>query len=57
MPGLSLRQIAENAVKEAEQQTILSVLRSTGGNKCQAAKDLKVDYKTLRLKIKKYGLE
>jgi two-component system nitrogen regulation response regulator GlnG len=56
-PGLSLRQIVENAVKEVERQTILSVLKSTGGNKAQAAKDLKLDYKTLRMKIKKYGLE
>jgi DNA-binding protein Fis len=32
------------------------VLRSTGGNKAKAAKILKTDYKTLHLKVKKYGL-
>lgn len=57
LPGLSLRQIVENAAAAAEKQTILGVLKSTRGNKSQAAKDLKVDYKTLRLKIKKHGLQ
>lgn len=57
LPGQSLKQIAENAVEEAEKQAIRSVLKSTGGNKSQAAKILKTDYKTLHVKIKKYGLK
>lgn len=57
MPGRSLKQIAENAVEEAEKQAIRNVLKSTGGNKAKAAKILKTDYKTLHVKIKKYGLK
>jgi DNA-binding NtrC family response regulator len=55
-PGSSLKQIAESAVEEAEKQAIRKTLRSTGGNKSQAAKILKTDYKTLHVKIKKYGI-
>jgi len=57
LPGQSLKQIAENAVEEAEKQAIRSVLKSTKGNKSQASKILKTDYKTLHVKIKKYGLK
>jgi DNA-binding NtrC family response regulator len=57
LPGRSLKQIAESAVEEAEKQAIRNVLQSTGGNKSKAAKMLKTDYKTLHLKIKKYGLQ
>ncbi len=57
LPGQSLKQIAESAVEEAEKQAIRAVLKSTGGNKSQAAKILKTDYKTLHVKIKKYGLK
>ncbi len=56
LAGQSLKQIAERAVEEAEKQAIRNVLKSTGGNKSQASKILKTDYKTLHLKVKKYGL-
>ena len=55
-PGLSLKKIAEQAVEAAEKQAIRNVLRITHGNKSQASKLLKTDYKTLHLKIKKYSL-
>lgn len=55
--GLSLKQIAEAAVEEAEKQAIRNTLKATGGNKSQAAKILKTDYKTLHVKVKKYGLQ
>jgi two-component system response regulator HydG len=55
--GLSLKKIGVSAVEEAEKQAIRNVLRSTQGNKSQAAKILKTDYKTLHVKIKKYGLQ
>jgi len=55
--GLSLKKIGDNAVEEAEKQAIRNVLRTTQGNKSQAAKILKTDYKTLHVKIKKYGLQ
>jgi DNA-binding NtrC family response regulator len=54
--GWSLKEIGVNAVEEAEKQAISHVLRSTQGNKSHAAKILKTDYKTLHVKIKKYGL-
>ena len=57
LPGQSLKEIAEKAVEESEKQAIRSVLKATGGNKSQAAKVLKTDYKTLHVKIKKYGLK
>ncbi|HJT23478.1 MAG TPA: sigma-54 dependent transcriptional regulator [bacterium] len=57
LPGQSLKQIAEAAVEEAEKQAIRNTLKATGGNKAQAAKLLKTDYKTLHVKVKKYGLQ
>jgi two-component system response regulator AtoC len=57
IPGMALRKIVESAAERVEKEAISSVLRSTHGNKSQAAKVLDVDYKTLRLKIKKYGLQ
>ena len=57
LPGQSLKQIAEKAVEESEKQAIRSVLKSTHGNKSRAAKILKTDYKTLHIKVKKYGLK
>jgi DNA-binding NtrC family response regulator len=56
LPGLPLRKIVEDAAEQVEKQAILNVLKSAQGNKSQAAKILDVDYKTLRMKIKKYGL-
>jgi two-component system response regulator HydG len=55
--GMSLMNIGVNAVEEAEKQAIRQVLRSTQGNKSQAAKILKTHYKTLCGKIKKYGIQ
>ncbi|HVZ79262.1 MAG TPA: sigma-54 dependent transcriptional regulator [bacterium] len=56
-PGLSLKQISTRAAEEAEKQAIRNVLRATQGNKSQAAKILRTDYKTLFMKVKKYGLQ
>jgi DNA-binding NtrC family response regulator len=57
LPGQSLKQIAESAVEQAEKQAIRNTLKATGGNKAKAAKILKTDYKTLHVKIKKYGIQ
>jgi DNA-binding NtrC family response regulator len=56
LQGQSLKKIAEGAAQEAEKQAIRNVLKITQGNKSKASKILKTDYKTLHLKIKKYGL-
>jgi len=52
----SLRGIARRAAAEAEAQAIRLALRATRGNKSQAARLLRVDYKTLHLKIKQFGI-
>ncbi len=54
--GRSLKEIADAAAAEAERKAIIEVLQSTGGNKAQAARLLKVDYKTLYLKLKRHGI-
>jgi DNA-binding NtrC family response regulator len=54
--GSSLREIAEAALAVAEKQAIGDTLRSTHGNKSQAARLLQTDYKTLHLKMKRLGL-
>ena len=54
--GRSLKEIAEAASADAERQAISEVLQATGGNKSQAARLLRVDYKTLYVKLKRYGM-
>ena len=53
---VSLREIAGRAAAEAEQQAIRLALRATQGNKSEAARLLRVDYKTLHVKIKQFGI-
>ncbi len=52
----SLKEIADDAAKTAERHAIIETLRSTGGNKSQAARALRTDYKTLHLKMKNLGI-
>jgi two-component system nitrogen regulation response regulator GlnG len=54
--GSSLREIAEAAAADAEQQAIRRALEVTRGNKSEAARLLRTDYKTLHLKMKQYGI-
>ena len=53
----SLKEIAGGAAAEAERQAIRLALHATRGNKSEAARLLRVDYKTLHLKTKHYGIE
>ena len=53
----SLKEIADRATAEAERQAICLALHATRRNKSEAARLLRVDYKTLHLKIKHYGIE
>lgn len=53
----SLQQVSRSAAMKAERNLIEKTLRRTMGNKSQAAKLLKVSYKTLLSKVKEYGLE
>jgi len=52
----SLREIAEEAAKNAERQAICEALRTTQGNQSQAARLLDTDYKTLYVKMKRLGI-
>jgi DNA-binding NtrC family response regulator len=52
----SLREIAEEAAREAERRAITDTLRATAGNKSEAARTLRTDYKTLHNKMKSLGL-
>ena len=54
--GQSLREVAVHAAGAAEHQVICDTLRATAGNKSQAAKTLKTNYKTLHLKMKQFGI-
>ncbi|PYV17408.1 MAG: hypothetical protein DMG21_08435 [Acidobacteria bacterium] len=55
--GCSLKEIGVAAAAQAEEQAIQTALRTTGGNKSEAARLLRTDYKTLYLKIKQYGID
>jgi DNA-binding NtrC family response regulator len=57
MGGPSLKEIARSAAAEAERQAISLVLQVTEGNESEASRLLEVDYKTLHLKMKRYGIE
>ena len=52
-----MSEITHRATAEAERQAIRLSLQATAGNKSEAARLLRVDYKTLHLKMKRYGIE
>ncbi len=54
--GMSLREVAAEAAEAAERRAISEALRSSRGNKSQAARALDTDYKTLHLKMKRFGI-
>lgn len=53
---VSLREIADRAAAEAERQAIRLALQATQGNKSEAARLLRTDYKTLHLKMKRHAI-
>lgn len=54
--GTSLKQAGNDAANEAEKSLICEALRISEGNKTQAARDLKTDFKTLHLKMRSLGI-
>ena len=53
--GLALKELTQRAVDHVEHEAIAQVLRTTKGNKTQAARLLQINYKTLDYKMKEYG--
>jgi DNA-binding NtrC family response regulator len=53
----TLENVAKEALRIAETQSIVNALKETKGNKSRAAEILQVSYKTLLTKIKEYGIE
>jgi DNA-binding NtrC family response regulator len=56
-PGGTLREIGSAAAAEAEKTAIEAALRTSHGNKSEAARLLQTDFKTLHLKMKRFGLQ
>jgi two-component system nitrogen regulation response regulator GlnG len=54
--GLSLKEISYMVTARVEREVIQRALSLTKGNKSQAARLLKIDYKTLYSKIKEHGI-
>jgi len=54
--GLSLSEASQTAAGEAERRIIRQALQATRGNKSEAARLLRIDYKTLHIKMKRYGI-
>lgn len=56
-PDCSLKEIVQHNTALVERGVLARVLRETRGNKAEAARLLHIDYKTIQLKIKGYGLQ
>ena len=52
----SLKEIVHGAVERVEREALVRTLQRTNGNKAQAARLLKVDYKTIHNKLRHYRL-
>jgi DNA-binding NtrC family response regulator len=53
---LSLREVADLALADAERRAIREAMDAAKGNKSQAARLLRTDYSTLHAKMKRYGI-
>ena len=54
--GLSLKELVAESTGAVEREVLVQTLRQTGGNKAKAARLLRMDYKTIQSKVKKYEL-
>jgi len=53
---LSLKEVAGHAAEVAEKELVLHMLEETGWNRKESARRLKISYKALRNKLKKWQL-
>lgn len=51
-----LRELVQRAQAVVERAALAEILRRTRGNKAKAARILQIDYKTIHVKVKQYGL-
>ena len=56
VPGQTLKDAADRAAREAERRVICEALRAAQGNKSEAARTLRTDFKTLHVKMKTLGI-
>jgi two-component system, NtrC family, response regulator AtoC len=54
--NLSLKEVAGHAAEVAEKEVVLRVLEETGWNRKESARRLRISYKALRNKLKKWQL-
>jgi two-component system nitrogen regulation response regulator GlnG len=54
--GLPLKELVRRATVAVERAALIEGLRRTGGNKAKAARLLQIDYKTIHVKVKEYGI-
>jgi DNA-binding NtrC family response regulator len=54
--ALPLKQLVRSATVSVERAALLRALDEAGGNRTQAARLLQIDYKTMRTKLKEYGI-
>ena len=53
---MALKTLVRRKIVETEREILTRVLEQTGGNKAEAARLLQIDYKTLRTKARRYGI-
>jgi two-component system nitrogen regulation response regulator GlnG len=54
--SVPLKEMVRRAVTRVERQILVQVLTQTSGNKAEAARLLRIDYKTMHKKVRDYGL-
>ncbi|HLH32371.1 MAG TPA: helix-turn-helix domain-containing protein, partial [Terriglobia bacterium] len=54
--NVSLKEVAGHAAEMAEKEVVLRMLEETGWNRKESARRLKISYKALRNKLKKWQL-
>ena len=54
--GLPLREVVRQHLVVLERRVLTEAMHSAAGNKAQAARMLKIDYKTIHQKLKEYGI-
>jgi len=54
--GLPLREVVRQHLALLERRVLTEAMHSAAGNKAQAARMLKIDYKTIHQKLKEYGI-